>query len=90
MSKPDWLSVLSLVPASFAVPVENSTVVVGNSAAVECAVDGDNPITGTRHPIWTERKRRVTSAVRDHILFTLILMSCCPVESIGSPLPLAS
>ena len=36
------------VPASFAVPVENSTVVVGNSATVECAVEGDNPITGTR------------------------------------------
>ena len=43
-----------LVPASFAVPVENSTVVVGNSAAVECAVEGDNPITGTRDQIWME------------------------------------
>ena len=43
-----------LVPASFAVPVENSTVVVGNSATVECAVEGDNPITGTSSEIWIE------------------------------------
>ena len=42
------------VPASFSVPVENSTVVVGNSATVECAVEGDNPITGTRDQIWME------------------------------------
>ena len=50
------LRFLPLVPASFAVPVENSTVVVGNSATVECAVEGDNPITGTRHQIWMEQR----------------------------------
>jgi hypothetical protein len=37
----------STVPAFFAEPVANASVVVGEKATLECPVEGDNPIKVT-------------------------------------------